>query len=647
MGKKGFGGKKKSGGGGGKGKGKGRRKAKKNYVDASDDEGAGNATSMRGPRKGKGKGKKGKQDADDRHRPEPEAPPPPKKAKPGFGALLESFGVADSASEMEDDEADEEASDGAADAASEDEDGDMGAVDDDETAKADTAAKKGKKAAGKKKAEEEEVVDFEENLEDDEEDDEEVVVATPAEMQRVAGRAVPDYYPRFFDDPPPPEVLPVAEQGTSVSSTAAAPDSTKFTLPGLDRCEAKKRDVAALQAWLKTSSDAATCWKHCDLAPGLVDAFEAVLAKEGLQIGPKEGAFFLFLHAYLDVAFPEHTHDNGRAIRAMYMLHAADHALKASMEVMRNIKQRAKLRKVKGADVDDVLPADSGFTRARVLILCPFKSSCYELVKTLLALCPGKKEIANKSRFEEEYSPEGEEIDETKPDDWNYLFGGNDDDSFRLGITVSHKQLRLYAPFHKSDILICSPIGLRKITGGEGDKKREYDFLSSIEVCIVDRADAFRMQNWEHLVEVMQVINRKPQSLEGVDISRLRQVFADGRARDFRQTAVTAAGQSLDMESVFSMGSVAGPQVEEGALAKKFGIAAKKKNGRGGNKWGLDSDDEEEDVARSKLLGPVCCLTIGWAGLLLEHGNQLCCVMHMTLHDSEGHCENLHVCSCL
>lgn len=65
---------------------------------------------------------------------------------------------------------------------------------------------------------------------------------------------------------------------------------------------------------------------------------------------------------------------------------------------------------------------------------------------------------------------------------------GNVDDCFRIGIALAKKSLKLYTSFDESDILLCSPLGLRMIVGDSEESHQERDFLSSIEVLIVDRA---------------------------------------------------------------------------------------------------------------------------------------------------------------
>jgi U3 small nucleolar RNA-associated protein 25 len=71
---------------------------------------------------------------------------------------------------------------------------------------------------------------------------------------------------------------------------------------------------------------------------------------------------------------------------------------------------------------------------------------------------------------------------------------GNIDDSFRIGLSLGKKALKLYTAFENSDIIISSPLGLRMIIGDEEQdaNKREFDFLSSIEILILDKVGFFK-----------------------------------------------------------------------------------------------------------------------------------------------------------
>jgi len=96
-------------------------------------------------------------------------------------------------------------------------------------------------------------------------------------------------------------------------------------------------------------------------------------------------------------------------------------------------------------------------------------------------------------------------------------------------------------------VLIFSPLALITQTHlGHG----ALDFISSIEIILMDRADVISMQNWSQIIACLKKVNRIPEHWNKSDIIRVRQWYLSGQAYFYRQTIVLSSHTSVEMHSL-------------------------------------------------------------------------------------------------
>ncbi|KAI9678141.1 MAG: rRNA-binding ribosome biosynthesis protein utp25 [Caeruleum heppii] len=280
---------------------------------------------------------------------------------------------------------------------------------------------------------------------------------------------------------------------------------------------------------------------HLNLKSKLVEP----AAKLKPDFNPLERAVASYIFNYQDLMVCNRTLESARSFRTLYSLHALNHIFKTRDRV---IKNNERLSKADGGE--DLELRDQGFTRPKVLMLLPTKHSCVQAVETISALC-GTEQQENRKRFDDDYVQTEEKFSSDKAEDFRELFQGNDDDMFRLGLKFTRKTMKLYTHFYSADIIFASPLGLRMAVGDENDKKQDYDFLSSIELVVVDQADALLMQNWEHVEYIFEHLNLQPREPHGCDFGRVRSWYLDGQARHLRQTLILSAFNTPELNSLF------------------------------------------------------------------------------------------------
>eukprot|EP00271_Cylindrocystis_brebissonii_P008120 TRINITY_DN22147_c0_g1_i1.p1 TRINITY_DN22147_c0_g1~~TRINITY_DN22147_c0_g1_i1.p1 ORF type:complete len:1006 (+),score=304.02 TRINITY_DN22147_c0_g1_i1:100-3117(+) len=283
-----------------------------------------------------------------------------------------------------------------------------------------------------------------------------------------------------------------------------------------------------------------------------------------------------------------------------YLLHVLNHLMKTRDRIAKNSEKENKRGAGEGEDGDrggggadlgdeDAL-RDQGFTRPKVLFLLPFRSVALRLVERLLALAPPsqKTSVEHQERFFDDFGAESDEEDDEegaagrgeggvgakegingegaqlsrqkenkpvggKPADHRALFGGNNDDHFRIGVKLTRKGIKLYSEFYSSDIIIASPIGLvTRIGEAKSEKDKDVDFLSSIEIVVVDFAEVILMQNWAHVLAVFAELNKIPLRQHGTNFLRIRQWHLNGHARHYRQTLLLSTYPAAELNALFN-----------------------------------------------------------------------------------------------
>ncbi|GAV29245.1 hypothetical protein PMKS-002727 [Pichia membranifaciens] len=230
-----------------------------------------------------------------------------------------------------------------------------------------------------------------------------------------------------------------------------------------------------------------------------------------------------------------------------YLLHAMNHLMKTRDRILNNNEKKSlyEKRMKEGSNDeendDGIEPEyrDQGYTRPKILILLPSRNFAYTVVSKLIDNLQ-MENVENKKKFKTQFydsSKISDRVYHSRPKDFEEYFDGNTSDLFVLGIKYTRKTLKLYSPLEQSDIIVASPIGLLKLYNkiesqtqrkkvDKNDKNNEgmkNNFLSSIEICILDKAEGMMMQNWSNVVDIFKKhLNQTPKEFINVDFSRIR-----------------------------------------------------------------------------------------------------------------------------
>ncbi|QLQ77975.1 hypothetical protein HG537_0A02220 [Torulaspora globosa] len=214
--------------------------------------------------------------------------------------------------------------------------------------------------------------------------------------------------------------------------------------------------------------------------------------------------------------------------RDLYALHVLNHIYKTRDRILKN-NQRI-------GENTDAEYLDQGFTRPKVLIVVPTRDSAYQIVSKIVAKS-GLDQVDKKGKFQDQFF-EDSMPPTSKPKSFQHIFKGNTNDFFVLGMKFTRKAIKLYSNFYQSDVIICSPLGIQLILENTDKKKRQDDFLSSVEITIIDQLHSIEYQNISHVLSIFDHLNRIPREQHDTDFGRVRLWYINEQAKLFRQTMI-------------------------------------------------------------------------------------------------------------
>ncbi|KAK6126629.1 hypothetical protein DH2020_039639 [Rehmannia glutinosa] len=253
------------------------------------------------------------------------------------------------------------------------------------------------------------------------------------------------------------------------------------------------------------------------LNKGLRVVLEFIAQKAGCAALFPSNSYYDILHHNKKPFYLKGLEEDSNIMDA-YLMHSLNHIFRSRDLVVKNERKLAKNQEsVEGKTVNADAYLDRGFTRPKVLILLPLAGIARRVVKRLIQLTPSKHKanVENLERFYEEF---GSGRTEDK----------NDYDDAEI------------------------PKSKKKIGEAEVEKEKDVDYLSSIEILIIDHADVMLMQNWSHVNTVVEQLNRLPSKQHGTDIMRIRPWYLDGQARFYRQTIILGSHINPELNALFN-----------------------------------------------------------------------------------------------